>query len=46
VKVGHQDSTYAEIVSGLKAGETVVVKGAFVIKSQMSKASFGHGHHH
>ncbi len=46
VEVGQQDSTYAEVVSGLKAGETVVVDGAFVIKSQLSKASFGDGHNH
>jgi len=46
VKLGLQDGTYAEVISGLKVGETVVVKGAFVIKSQMSKASFGHGHSH
>lgn len=46
VEVGEQDSTYVEVVSGLKAGETVVVDGAFVIKSQLSKASFGDGHNH
>ena len=46
VEVGQQDSTYAEVVSGLKVGETVVVDGAFVIKSQLSKESFGDGHNH
>ncbi len=46
VQLGQQDTTYVEVASGLKAGETVVVEGAFVIKSQMSKASFGDGHNH
>jgi membrane fusion protein, heavy metal efflux system len=34
-----------EVLSGLKPGETVVVDGAFLLKSQAEKAESGHGGH-
>jgi cobalt-zinc-cadmium efflux system membrane fusion protein len=34
-----------EIVSGLKAGETVVVEGAFLLRAEAEKAR-GEGEHH
>jgi cobalt-zinc-cadmium efflux system membrane fusion protein len=34
-----------EILSGLKAGETVVVDGAFLLKAQAEKGSAGHDDH-
>jgi len=35
-----------EVVSGLRAGETIVVDGAFLLKSQAEKGAAGHGDHH
>ncbi len=46
VRLGKRDSEFVEVVSGLTAGETIVSQGAFLIKSQLSKASFGDGHNH
>jgi cobalt-zinc-cadmium efflux system membrane fusion protein len=33
-----------EVLSGLTAGDTIVVNGAFLLKSQAEKADAGHGH--
>ena len=46
VRVGRKASDYLEIVEGLKAGEPVVVQGAFILKSEAAKASMGGGHSH
>ena len=46
VKLGRRNGQYVEIVSGLHAGEEIATKGSFLIKSQLSKASFGDGHNH
>jgi cobalt-zinc-cadmium efflux system membrane fusion protein len=35
-----------EVLSGLKAGETVVVDGAFLLKAQAEKGAGGHDDHH
>jgi cobalt-zinc-cadmium efflux system membrane fusion protein len=35
-----------EVLTGLKAGETVVVEGAFLLKAQAEKGGAGHGDHH
>lgn len=34
-----------EVLSGLKAGETIVVDGAFLLKAQAEKGAAGHGDH-
>lgn len=34
------------IVSGIEAGERVVMRGAFAVKSEADKSKFGHGHAH
>jgi membrane fusion protein, heavy metal efflux system len=34
-----------EVLSGLRAGETIVVDGAFLLKAQAEKAEAGHGGH-
>jgi cobalt-zinc-cadmium efflux system membrane fusion protein len=34
-----------EVLSGLQAGETVVVDGAFLLKSQAERVDAGHGNH-
>lgn len=46
VEVGRTNGEFAEIVSGLRSGETFVSQGAFTLKAQLSKASFGDGHNH
>lgn len=44
VEIGRQDDDHTEIVDGLKAGETYVSKGAFVLKSELAKGSLEHEH--
>lgn len=46
VRVGREDATSVEIISGLQAGELVVIKGAFVLKSEQMRSELGHGHAH
>ncbi len=46
VKTGRNCQGWIEILDGLKEGERVVFKGAFFIKSEAAKGSFGHGHAH
>jgi cobalt-zinc-cadmium efflux system membrane fusion protein len=41
VVVGSRAGGYATITSGLRAGERIVTKGAFQIKAELMKASFG-----
>ena len=41
VQVGMSDSKLTEIVKGLKAGEKVVVRNAFLLKSEMEKEKIG-----
>lgn len=44
VVAGRTDGRMTEIVSGLAAGDSVVVANAFVLKSELSKGEAGHGH--
>lgn len=46
VTVGTINTYYAEILSGLNPGQTYVAEGAFIIKSELLKESFGGGHGH
>ena len=46
VETGRSSSGWVEVIDGLKAGDRVVFKGAFFIKSEVAKGSFGHGHEH
>ncbi len=46
VVTGRSNDLYVEIVKGLKAGERFVSKGAFTLKSQLSKSEFSEGHSH
>ena len=41
VKLGQKDSNSAEVLEGLKAGETFVSKGAFHLKAELLKGTFG-----
>lgn len=43
VTIGGLQNELAEITKGLSAGENVVVKGAFYLKGELMKASFGEG---
>lgn len=42
---GRDLGTEVEVLSGLAAGETIVVDGAFLLKSQAEKRDAGHGDH-
>jgi cobalt-zinc-cadmium efflux system membrane fusion protein len=46
VKVGRSNSTMVEIKEGLEPGQRVVIKGAFTLKAEIGKGSFGDGHGH
>ncbi len=46
VTVGMVNGKYAEILTGLHKGDVYVSQGAFVIKSELLKESFGGGHNH
>ena len=44
VKLGRSDGTTVEILDGLQAGEKFAAANTFVLKSELGKASAGHGH--
>ncbi len=47
VKLGRENETHVEIISGLEPGQQYVSSGAFTLKSELDKDSFGsegHGH--
>jgi cobalt-zinc-cadmium efflux system membrane fusion protein len=44
VEIGATEGGQTVIKSGLKPGERVVVKGAFMVKAQAMKAELGHHH--
>ena len=46
IRLGRENMQYAEVVAGLQPGETFVSRGSFILKSQLSKESFGDGHAH
>jgi cobalt-zinc-cadmium efflux system membrane fusion protein len=46
VTLGVGDRAHVAVTAGLRAGEPVVTAGAFVLKSELEKAGFGHGHSH
>ena len=46
VKIGQTDGSRTEIVGGLKAGETVVSKGAYQVKLAASSSVIPEGHNH
>jgi cobalt-zinc-cadmium efflux system membrane fusion protein len=46
VRLGRKAGGYVEIVGGLEPGSEVVVDGAFLLKSAVSKESLGGGHQH
>ena len=44
VVVGRNNSVCSEVLSGLKAGEPYVTKGAFILKAELAKGAGGHEH--
>ncbi|WP_342379839.1 efflux RND transporter periplasmic adaptor subunit [Myxococcus stipitatus] len=46
VRTGASSSREVEVLSGLEAGASIVAKGAFILKSELSKESMGEGHSH
>ena len=46
VEIGRSNSTHAEVLAGLEAGQPYVANGAFTLKAQLAKGAFGDGHAH
>ncbi|MBP2682762.1 MAG: family efflux pump rane fusion protein [Deltaproteobacteria bacterium] len=46
VTIGRSNGTHVEITSGLTSGQKYVSAGAFTLKAQLAKGSFGDGHGH
>lgn len=46
VRTGSSNGDFVEIVDGLQKGERYAQTGAFTLKAQMGKATFGDGHGH
>lgn len=46
VRIGQRSGGFVVVESGLELGESVVVEGAFLLKSAASKDSLGGGHDH
>jgi cobalt-zinc-cadmium efflux system membrane fusion protein len=46
VTIGKTNTKYTEILSGLHKDQTYIAEGAFIIKSELLKESFGGGHAH
>jgi multidrug efflux pump subunit AcrA (membrane-fusion protein) len=44
--LGRRTGAYAEILDGLAAGESVVVEGTFILKSEAARHRMGGGHGH
>jgi len=44
VTTGRSDDTHIEIISGMTTGERYVMEGAFTLKSELQKKTFGEGH--
>lgn len=44
VKLGKRDATHVEILSGLKAGDAVVVEQSYLIKADIEKSGASHDH--
>ncbi|MBB63487.1 MAG: efflux transporter periplasmic adaptor subunit [Waddliaceae bacterium] len=46
VKLGREDHTHIEVISGLFPGQQYVYKNSFTLKAELEKDSFGGGHAH
>jgi cobalt-zinc-cadmium efflux system membrane fusion protein len=46
VTLGRSNDTHIEVTGGLTPGQRYVTRGAFTLKAQLAKGTFGHGHAH
>ncbi len=46
VDIGEKTSDKRIIIKGLEGGERIVIKGAFILKTELTKKSFAHDHVH
>ena len=46
VKLGNKVGDQRIVIQGLKEGDEIVIKGAFHLKAELNKATFGHTHVH
>lgn len=46
LRLGRRTDAYIEVLAGLSAGESVVIEGAFLLKSETAKQHMGGGHSH
>jgi len=46
VTLGHRGPDMVEVVSGLTRGQEYISRGAFLLKAELQKGAFGHGHSH
>lgn len=46
LRLGRRTDDYVEVIEGLSAGESVVVEGTFLLKSEAAKERMGGGHSH
>jgi cobalt-zinc-cadmium efflux system membrane fusion protein len=46
LELGRRTDAYVEVIDGLAAGESVVVEGTFLLKSEAAKEQMGGGHSH
>lgn len=46
VVTGLQNEDMVQILSGVKSGHVYISKGSFLLKSELQKATLGHGHAH
>ena len=44
VVTGREDSNHVEIISGLKAGDSIAVTSTFTLKAELGKAEAEHEH--
>lgn len=44
VTIGRSDREFTEVLAGLAAGDTVVVRGAFLLKAELGKSEATHDH--
>ncbi len=44
LELGHRDSQWVEVLSGLSAGEQYVAKNSFVLKAEIGKSGASHAH--
>ena len=46
VELGNKIGNQVIIARGLESGQRIVIKGAFTLKTELTKGTFGHGHVH